>query len=262
MRAPPLPLPPARPSHASARSVSVARFIANRPQITAGARAVHGDSRRPRSEKGLLKCLSLISVGHAIARISVAHPRLRLQIITMSPDDIVRLVKDGGCDVGLAQSTGLEGESELIVEHLAARDIHFACRPGHPLAGTTGVRLEDVRRFPLASTHSPGALADIVGKNSALGHLDPVTGRFLPAIQVNSLSLARLIASCSDALFAATAPMLAADIAAGRLVLLDFHIPIMQTGNGLIRRSDRTPSPALELFMQTIRQLEAEIIHA
>jgi hypothetical protein len=33
----------------------------------------------------------------------------------------------------------------------------------------------------------------------------------------------------------------------------------MRTSYGIIRRRDRTPSPALELFMKVLRQVEAEL---
>jgi DNA-binding transcriptional LysR family regulator len=202
--------------------------------------------------------VSEISIGNAIARISDAHPRLRLQILVVNPEEVVRMVKNRHCDVGLANSMGLEHEPELIVEHLPNHEIHLACRPGHPLTGRTVLQLEDVLKFPLVSTQLRGDLAAVVGKSSALGNLDPVTGLFMPGILVNSLSLARQIAASSDALFAGTASMLASDFAAGRLVRLDFKIPIMRTHYGIIRRRDRTPSPALELFMKVLRQVEME----
>jgi DNA-binding transcriptional LysR family regulator len=105
-------------------------------------------------------------------------------------------------------------------------------------------------------------VAAIVGKGSAVGRLDPYKGTFAPAIMVNSLSLARQIACESNALFPGTAPMLAADQAAGRLVRLNFRIPIMRTNYGIVRRRDRTPSPALELFVKVLREVEAEIARA
>jgi DNA-binding transcriptional LysR family regulator len=203
--------------------------------------------------------VSEISVGNAIARISDAHPRLRLQIVIVSPEEVVRMVKDRHCDVGLANSMGLEHEPDLIVEQLPTHDIHLTCRPGHPLTGKTALELEDVLKFPLVSTQLRGDVAAVVGKSSALGNLDPATGLFTPRILVNSLSLARQIAASSDALFAGTALMLANEFAAGRLVRLNFKIPVMRTSYGIIRRRDRTPSPALELFMKVLRQVEAEL---
>jgi DNA-binding transcriptional LysR family regulator len=202
--------------------------------------------------------VSEISVGNAIARISDAHPRLRLQVLVVNPEEVVRMVKDRQCDVGLANTLGLEHEPSLIIERLPTHGVHLACRPGHPLTGRSTLEMEDVLKFPLASTQLHGEVAAVVGKSTAFGNLDPVTGLFTPSILVNSLSLARQIAANSDALFAGTASMLSSDLAAGRLVRIEFKIPIMRTYYALIRRRDCTPSPALDTFIKVLWQVETE----
>jgi DNA-binding transcriptional LysR family regulator len=75
---------------------------------------------------------------------------------------------------------------------------------------------------------------------------------------VNSLSLARLIARQSNALFPGTAGMLAEDIAAGHLVLLDFRVPAMQTNYGVIYLRGRTLAPAARAFIAALHAVEAE----
>jgi DNA-binding transcriptional LysR family regulator len=56
--------------------------------------------------------------------------------------------------------------------------------------------------------------------------------------------------------------MFAADVAAGYLVCLDFRISMMHTGYGIVRRRDRTQSPALELFIGVLREVEAGIANS
>jgi DNA-binding transcriptional LysR family regulator len=205
---------------------------------------------------------SEISVGRTVARVSMAHPQVRLEITSADPEEIIRLVKDGRCEVGVVDVAGLEHEPELNVETLPAHEVHLACRPEHPLAQRPDFQLEEALKFPLVSTTLRGTVAAIVGNGSAVGRLDPYKGNFAPAILVNSLSLARQIACESDALFPGTAAMLAADQAAGRLVRLNFRIPIMRTNYGIVRRRDRTPSPALELFVRVLREVETELARA
>jgi DNA-binding transcriptional LysR family regulator len=96
--------------------------------------------------------------------------------------------------------------------------------------------------FPSAATTPPGSTA----------------GDFVPQLSVNSLSLARLIARQSDALFPGTAGMLAEDIAAGHLVLLDFRVPAMQTSYGVIYLRGRTLSPAARAFIAALHAVEAK----
>ena len=200
-----------------------------------------------------------VSVGKTVGRVSAAHPRLRVRIVTLDPEEIIGEIKAGRCDVGIVDVSGLEHERDLTVEALPPHDVVLACRPGHPLTGKAELRMEEVLQFPLVSTLLRGTVASLVGAGSAVGQLDARTGNFSPAIQVNSLSLARQIASGSDALFPGTVSMLAADIAAGRLVRLNFQIPLMRTNYGIVQRRDRTPSPALQLFVSTLRTVEADV---
>jgi DNA-binding transcriptional LysR family regulator len=93
----------------------------------------------------------------------------------------------------------------------------------------------------------------------ARGRIDPDTGDFMPAITVNSLDLARLIAMESDALFPGTASMVAQDVAGGRLVRLDFRIPVMATEYGFVYLRDRTLSPAARAFMDEMRAVEGKL---
>jgi DNA-binding transcriptional LysR family regulator len=205
---------------------------------------------------------SEVSVGRTVARVSIAHPRVRLEITSADPEEVIRSVKQGRCEVGIVDIAGLEYEPDLVVEALPAHDVHLACRPEHPLAQRADFQLDEALKFPLVSTTLRGTVAAIVGSGSAVGRLDPYKGNFAPAILVNSLSLARQIACESDALFPGTAAMLAADLAAGRLVRLNFRIPIMRTNYGIVHRRDRTPSPALDLFIRVLREVEAEIADA
>ena len=79
---------------------------------------------------------------------------------------------------------------------------------------------------------------------------------------MNSLSHARLIARDSDALFPATAALLAEDVAAGRLVKLDCRVPEMRTTYGVLYLRGRTLAPAAKMFIETLRAVELESARA
>lgn len=105
------------------------------------------------------------------------------------------------------------------------------------------------------------AAAEAAGGEVA-GAFDPVSGMLTPAIHVNSVALARQIARESDALFPATATMLASDIAPGTLVELPFHVPAMRTDYCVVTLVDRSVSPAAEAFLNQLRDVERELSEA
>jgi DNA-binding transcriptional LysR family regulator len=198
-----------------------------------------------------------VSVASAVARLVSRHPRLNVEVSALGPEAIVSGVLGGGVDLGVVTTIGLDDEPRIAFEPLPQHAVYLACRPGHPLAGRKRITLEDVLAYPLVAPPLRGKALVTVLKEKALGRIDPESGDFLPAITVNSLDLARLIATESDALFPGTASMIAPDIAAGRLTRLDFWIPAMTTTYGFVYLRNRTLSPAARAFMDALRAVEA-----
>jgi DNA-binding transcriptional LysR family regulator len=198
------------------------------------------------------------SVATAVVRLMAAHPRLRMQIVTTSPVEIVEKVLAGQFDVGVAD-VGRCDDRRFCVQSFGPHDVLLACRPGHPLAGRRNLALEDVLAFPLVSSLFRGDAATTVSAAGTLGGVDLDTGDFTPAINVNSASMARRIARDTDALAPGTMAMLAPDLQAGRLQLVDFHIAAMRTRYSLLYLRDRTLAPAALAFVSILREVETEL---
>ena len=202
---------------------------------------------------------SEISVADAIGRLLNRHPNLRIEVLCSDPDEITRRVLSGQFDVGIGAHRAVADTPRLRFEPLPRHRIYIACRPGHPLAGRRDLVRNDVLRYPMATTILPGPQGVAAAMGSGAGRLDPASGVFMPAVHVNSLSLARRIAGGSDALFPATAAMLAPDLAAGHLVTLDFDAPEMRTDYGIITLTDRSLAPVTLAFLGHLREVESEI---
>jgi DNA-binding transcriptional LysR family regulator len=205
-----------------------------------------------------------ISAGPAVARLLVRYPRLKVEVISADPRAVAEGVLGGQFDVGIGNARVIAETPRLSFEPLPEHPIHFACRPSHPLAGRRDLLLPEILAYGLAASvlvGPTGQTAAQIGGRGA-GTLDEASGVFVPSIFVNSLSVARRIARESDAILPATADMVAQDLQAGALVTLDFHVPEMMTKYGLITSADRSPAPATEVFMDIVREVEAEIAAA
>lgn len=200
-----------------------------------------------------------ISVAKAVARVVSAHPRLQIKFTVAEPEQGLQDVLAGHIDVGVASTVGLERDVRLVAESLPPLRVYLACRPGHPMAKETRPTLAMALKYPLATTSLRGAQAQLDSSAGAAtlrdGH---VVTNFVPQILVNSLAYARLIARDSDALVTGTAALLAEDMAAGRLVKLDCHVPEMRTTYGVLYLRSRTLAPATKLFIETLRAVELE----
>lgn len=202
-----------------------------------------------------------ISVGAAVTKLVAAHPRLRLKAVLTDPRDVVREVLARRVDVGLADLRFIGGQGDLVAESMPMHDIFVACRPGHPLLRRAGLRLDEILSYPLASTLITNeAITAAVTSSDPADLLDAGPGEFVPPIYVNSYALARQIARDTDSLVPGTARMLAPDLAAGQLVRLDFHMPAVRTNYAIIHRRDRSLSPAARVFIDLVREVEADVV--
>lgn len=204
-----------------------------------------------------------ISVVHALTRLVAEHPRLSLTATVAHGRDVLRDVLGGEVDVGVTDRSIAEKQERLLVQPLPTHPILLVCRPGHPLANKRRVTVAEIDAYPHASTHLLGHIAELVKSAGAKGiKFDPDSGEYRPAIHVNSFAVAREIACGSDATAPGVAATLAADVAAGRLVTLDFHHADLHTRYAIITLKGRTLSPSADKFIALLRAVEAEVAQA
>jgi DNA-binding transcriptional LysR family regulator len=200
-----------------------------------------------------------ISVGRAMTRLLAKHPRVRARVARLDPEQVVRDVLAGRCELGVADTGPLGRDARLHHEPLPRHPINLFARPDHPLAGHANLCLADVLAFPIVGSRVRGATAGRLPAEGPAGRFDPDTGDFLPAITVDSLDLGRRIAASTVAILPTARGTVLADLREGRLAQLAYHEPWMETNYELFWRSDRTPSPALRAFVEEIRSVESEL---
>jgi DNA-binding transcriptional LysR family regulator len=197
-------------------------------------------------------------IAEAVARLATERPGLRIRITQVGPDEVSAAVLSRDHELGIG---GLESQSPheyLVIEPLKQRRLFLACRPGHPLlAGRPTVA--QTLQFPLVTVLLQGAAAEIAGAGWRAGEMDADRQGFSPAIEVNSFDAARRIVRMTDALFPATATMLAADIAAGHVATLDFDTPVLRANPAIVRLNERSLSPAAKRFLAIVKMIESEL---
>lgn len=198
-------------------------------------------------------------VGPAIARLVNERPTLRVRVTVVRPGEVGPAVLSRQHEIGLAGINAQAPHDELSIVALRPRRMFMACRPGHPLAGTSPT-LPQVLGYPLVTVLIYGEQARIAAMGSGIDGTPPPRGGFSPSIEVNSLDAAKRIARESNALLPATASMLSAELSSGLLTLLEFDLPQLRTHPALVRLRDRSPSPAALRFLGLLRAVEEELL--
>ena len=196
-------------------------------------------------------------IAEAVARLSNERPGLRIRITQVGPDEVSAAVLSRDHELGFGGRESQLPHEQLLIEPLKQRRLYLACRPGHPLLASRPT-VEQVLAFPLVTVLLHGRAGQVAATGLRAGAMDATRRGFSPAIEVNSFDAARRIVRRTDALFPATATMLAADIAAGHVATLDFDTPTLRATPTIVRLSERTLSPAARRFLDIVRVIETE----
>jgi DNA-binding transcriptional LysR family regulator len=196
----------------------------------------------------------------AVARLVNAKPGITCQLRQESWLDVIARVVAREADVGVAETSIIETDARIQTEVVATPRFAFYCRTGHPLQARRSLTVADVFNFPIASTRAPRRIATAIGiAESRGGSIDPVSGDFVPAIEVQSIDAAQRIVAESDAVGASLLMQIEDGLDAGRLAVIDWNEDWMHLNYGFIYLRDRTLSPAANLFMQEFRRVALDV---
>lgn len=194
----------------------------------------------------------------AVARLLRAHPRLNIRLVSLDAVDVVREVLAEKLDVGVSGVSHLGDDPRLVIERFGPQRLYLACRPGHPLLAERGVDFSRALQYPLAAPLLRGFHAAAFAAPSRAAKLArDASFTAMPQIQINTTSISKRLALESDVLFPACGAMLADDVAAGRLAVLDVHVPALRTEGGILYLRERTMSPATRAFLAALREAVA-----
>lgn len=197
-----------------------------------------------------------VLVPRVVGRLLRKHPRLAFRLSDVNWIDIPAQLLARESDLAVAELSVSMQDERLSCVAIGDDQMHFACRRVHPLAGRGRLALADVIEFPLVGCRSPGRLGALLGADSRAGSIDGSTGHFIPAVEVETLSAAKMVAVASDAVMAATLTQLEPELKTGQLLLLPVANNPLRLHYGFIYLRSRTLSPAAHKFIGEFRTIK------
>jgi DNA-binding transcriptional LysR family regulator len=200
-----------------------------------------------------------LSVATAAFQVARRHPSLQLRVVQGGWEALTSDVASGALDVAVAEIAAADQVPILDVERIGQHAGSFYCRPGHPLTSRHRLTMDDLSAYPLAMSPLPGRIAAFFQRQGSAGRVDPASGLFLPRLTFDEVALMKRAVRETDAVSWAPDVLLAEELAGGALVRLPFRADWARTNYGIIRRTDRPITPALEAFLQELRSVEAHV---
>lgn len=196
-----------------------------------------------------------LSTSRALGELVEQHPNLQCQSRPANWRNIIELVLSRSVDLGIAEISTLREVEDVQVDVIADYPLVLFCRRGHPLLARKKLSKTDLDKYPLALPRIAPRVASVFpGK----GHIDPKTGDLIPLIEVGNMAEARTIVLASDAISATTLLQIEPWLHSGELGILPYRKPWMKLDYGFIYLRQRMLSPATEVYMQLVREIENE----
>ena len=201
-----------------------------------------------------------LCVGLAIGRLSLRHPRVRVELNTGDWRGIIDGILTAATDIAVVELSGAELNPDLRTEPLPKHSGAFYCRFDHPLMREKPQSLERMFTFPFVCGRLPARAGQMFYQMAKTGSIDPETGDYVPPIKVDTIALAKSIVLSSDAVALAPIALIANEIQARQIATLPFREPWLHTGYGFVYLKDRMLSPAAHAFINEAKAVEAELV--
>jgi DNA-binding transcriptional LysR family regulator len=197
-----------------------------------------------------------LSAGRAVGELLQRHPDIRYHAKLHHWRDVADKVLARSVDLGVAEISELKTTARLRVELVGQHEVVLFCRRGHPLQGQADLAKSDLDAYPVATARIPRRG---VGFFPGKCQQDAATGGLLPTVEVDDLATARAVVQSSDAFGAATPVQIEPWLRGGELAVLAYRKPWLRLEYGFIYLEDRMLSPAAEVFMALVREIEVEV---
>ena len=186
-----------------------------------------------------------------LAHVAGLYPHVRVHISRGSTELQVQQLRERALDALVIDTRRLAPARDLVIEPMSELRGGFFCRAGHPLAGRAALGIEQVLRFPVATTplsdEVARALLDCYGSEA-----DPERMAALQCEDVTSLLAA---VEATDAVFFGVFAAVRESVAAGSMTELHMACPLtVKARFGYVRLAGRTEAPV----MQVLRRFAAE----
>lgn len=176
------------------------------------------------------------------------HPKVRLQIITGSPEELIAKLEHGQLDLVYFLNRPLYQNNWMKVLE-KQEDIVFVCSPSFPLAGKQGLYLKDLLDSPFLLTEKDANYRYELDQYLASQGLE-----ILPFLEISNTEF--IIRQVSAGMGISFLPHFAVkeSVALGKLNILnvlDFH---MSMSRQLFYHRDKWVTPEMEVFLERIQE--------
>jgi DNA-binding transcriptional LysR family regulator len=200
-----------------------------------------------------------LHMGTALGHLCRRYPHLNVSLGVHDYAALTQLLQAGRIELFVAETSEVETARDFLVTPLNILKLHHFCRRGHPLLERLPqLTMREVLEYPLIMTKLPKRAMDSIAETCGFTK-HPDWLKELPIIKCDYVKVAKEAVAQSNAVAYILLPMIERELRAGEFVLLPVDFPELKTHYGIVQKRDRTPSPAAEVFIELLLEVDAEL---
>ncbi len=200
-----------------------------------------------------------LHLGTALGRLCQRYPHLRINIEVDDFRSLTHLLQSGAIELFVAETSEVEMAPDFLVTPLHVLKGFLCCRGGHPLLDRgPNLGLQEALQYPLVMTRLPRRALDSIALACGFKN-HPDWLEQLPLIKCDYVKVVKETVAASNAVAFALLPIVAQELERGELAILPVDFPELKTHYGIVQLNHRTPSPAAEVFMTILQQVDQAV---
>lgn len=189
-------------------------------------------------------------IPQTLGQFSANFPKVRVQLLIDDWRNLRRRLLNDELELYVADIREFSADPQLCVIPLQQYPGVIFCRPGHPLLSSAPLDLNAALNYPLAGTTLPATINQAMQTLSGRSH--PLT------IECDNFMVLKTLVSASDVLSMAPWDVIADEVLAGSLAVLNLPLELLaqRSAYGLVSRSGRSLSPAAQAFSTLLQEVD------
>lgn len=198
---------------------------------------------------GTLLAASPILLPRAIAQLREKRRNIVISVVEGTNDLLLPAVRRGDLDLIVGRLPDFTEHGDLLHEVLLVDTACIVVRPGHPLIECRGLKLTDLVKWDWVLPPQETTLRHQVDKSFRKENIDPP----VPAVESVCLAVNRTLLLFTDYLSVWPWQVACHEAEAHGVVILPIALPATECPIGITARRCTPFSPAVELFVHTLR---------
>lgn len=198
--------------------------------------------------------LAARSIGH----FSKTYPRVKIHTLVGRFTELIEALSNGEIDIFVGDTSILAPRRKYWFVPLKKRVGVYCCRENHPIFQAKSINHDLVAKYPLITCQLPIRLLPLIRESDIDMHSEKQTF-FYSDIVCDSFSICKQVVKNSDVIGLIPKILIASELKRRELRTLHFKHKTLTASGGIVRLAERKPSPAVEKYIQVLKELDEQL---